>query len=38
DSVQGFDRILLSIPCKSMGHFDREEAAHLLKLLQVQET
>lgn len=30
-----FDRILLSIPCKSTGHFYQEEAERLLQLLQV---
>lgn len=35
-SLQGFDRILLSIPCKSTGHFCQAEAQQLLQLLQVQ--
>jgi DnaJ domain len=34
-SLQGFDRILLSIPCKSTGHFYQSEAQRLLHLLQV---
>lgn len=33
-SLQGFDRILLSIPCKSVGHFYQAEAQALLQLLQ----
>lgn len=37
DSVHDFDRILFSIPCKSQGHFQKEEAEQLLKLLQCQE-
>ncbi|WP_299485480.1 J domain-containing protein [Acaryochloris sp. IP29b_bin.137] len=36
DSVHGFDRILLSIPCKSKGHFCQAEAEQLLQLLQNQ--
>lgn len=32
-SLQGFDRILLSIPCKSAGHFYQTEAQQLLLLL-----
>lgn len=36
DSVHAFDRILLSIPCKSQGHFQQEEAKQLLHLLQDQ--
>lgn len=36
DSVHAFDRILLSIPCKSQGHFRQEEAKQLLKLLRDQ--
>lgn len=35
-SLQGFDRILLSIPCKSTGHFCKDEAQRLLQLLQIQ--
>lgn len=35
-SLQGFDRILLSIPCKSTGHFFQEEAQQLLGLLHTQ--
>ncbi len=34
NSLQGFDRILLSIPCKSVGHFYEAEAQALLQLLQ----
>ncbi len=37
DSLQLFDRILLSIPCKSMGHFIEQEAEQLLQLLKFQE-
>ena len=33
-SLQGFDRILLSIPCKSVGHFYEAQAQALLQLLQ----
>ncbi|WP_299404449.1 J domain-containing protein [Acaryochloris sp. IP29b_bin.148] len=36
DSVHGFDRILLSIPCKSRGHFRDAEAEQLLQLLRHQ--
>jgi len=36
ESAHAFDRILLSIPCKSQGHFLQEEAEQLLKLLQDQ--
>jgi|GEM_PF-2583728 len=36
DSLQTFDRILLSIPCKSKGCFCQDEAEQLLQLLQVQ--
>lgn len=36
DSLQTFDRILLSIPCKSKGRFCQDEAEQLLQLLQVQ--
>jgi hypothetical protein len=35
-SLQGFDRILLSIPCKSTGHFCQTEAQQLLRLLHVR--
>jgi DnaJ domain len=35
-SLQGFDRILLSIPCKSTGHFCQSEAQQLLQLLHVR--
>jgi hypothetical protein len=35
-SLQNFDRILLSIPCKSTGHFYQAEAQQLINLLQVQ--
>lgn len=38
DSVHGFDRILLSIPCKSKGHFRQAEAEQLLKLLHQQDS
>jgi DnaJ domain len=34
-SLQGFDRILLSIPCKSSGHFYQAEAQQLFQLLHV---
>lgn len=37
DSLQTFDRILLSIPCKSMGHFIQQEAEQLLQLLHAQD-
>ena len=37
NSLQGFDRILLSIPCKSQGHFCQGEAEQLLHLLQRQQ-
>ncbi len=37
DSLQMFDRILLSIPCKSTGHFIQQDAEHLLHLLYAQE-
>ena len=37
DSLQSFDRILLSIPCKSQGHFCQAEAEQLLQLLQCQQ-
>lgn len=37
DSVHAFDRILLSIPCKSRGHFRQTEAEQLLQLLQNQD-
>ncbi|NJR53641.1 MAG: J domain-containing protein [Acaryochloris sp. CRU_2_0] len=36
DSLQTFDRILLSIPCKSQGRFCQTEAEQLLQLLQLQ--
>jgi curved DNA-binding protein CbpA len=36
DSLQTFDRILLSIPCKSQGHFRQTEAEQLLRRLQLQ--
>jgi DnaJ domain len=32
-SLQGFDRILLSIPCKSAGHFYQAQAQQLILLL-----
>lgn len=35
-SLQGFDRILLSIPCKSTGHFRGPAAQRLLRLLATQ--
>ncbi len=35
-SLDGFDRILLSIPCKSTGHFCQAEAQRLLQLLQTR--
>jgi DnaJ domain len=35
NSLQEFDRILLSIPCKSTGHFYQAEAQHLFELLHV---
>jgi len=38
DSVHGFDRILLSIPCKSKGYFQQGEAEQLLKLLHQQDS
>lgn len=34
DSLQSFDRILLSIPCKSMGKFWQSDAQVLIELLQ----
>jgi hypothetical protein len=34
DSLQSFDRILLSIPCKSMGKFWDSDAQILIELLQ----
>jgi hypothetical protein len=34
-SLQGFDRILLSIPCKSAGHFYQAEAQQLIRLLRM---
>jgi DnaJ domain len=34
-SLQEFDRILLSIPCKSTGHFYQAEAQQLFQLLHV---
>jgi DnaJ domain len=34
DSLQSFDRILLSIPCKSTGKFWHSDAQILIKLLQ----
>jgi hypothetical protein len=37
-SLHSFDRILLSIPCKSTGHFCQTEAQRLLQLLQTQVT
>ncbi len=35
-SLQGFDRILLSIPCKSVGHFYQVEAQQLIRLLHMR--
>jgi hypothetical protein len=37
DSLRFFDRILLSIPCKSAGHFRQQEARRLLELLHAQQ-
>jgi hypothetical protein len=37
-SLDGFDRILLTIPCKSTGHFCEAEARELLQLLQIPNT